>query len=198
MAVQLKLLTGSWRKESRVTGNRYTFTCILQAQSSLYTFKLQVIMRTEKCYEAIRRSNCPISSALDTIGDKWSLLILRDLMFTDKRTYGEFQASEEGIATNILATRLTTLESNGIISKAPDPENGRRSIYRLTEKGIDLLPVIVELNHWMMKWDAAASPCSDSLKDCGKSKATLITAQMQKLKKEHLGISPKSSVAVKV
>src|SRR5687767_1107985 len=99
------LLTGSWLRAVLIGENRFTFTCILQAQSSLYTFNLQVIMRTEKCYEAIKRSNCPISSALDTIGDKWSLLILRDLMFTDKRTYGEFQASEEGIATNILATR---------------------------------------------------------------------------------------------
>lgn len=143
-------------------------------------------MPPEKCYEPIRRSNCPISSALDTIGDKWSLLILRDLMFTDKRTYGEFQASEEGIATNILATRLATLESAGIISKSPDPENGRRSIYRLTEKGIDLLPVIVELNYWMMKWDKEASPCSESLKQCAKSKEEIIAARMQELREQHL------------
>jgi DNA-binding HxlR family transcriptional regulator len=143
-------------------------------------------MGTEKCYEAIRRSNCPISTALDTVGDKWSLLILRDLMFTDKRTYSEFQASEEHIATNILATRLATLEANDIISKSPDPDNGRRSIYSLTEKGIDLLPVIVELNHWMMKWDKAASPCNESLKNCGKSKQELIAERMKELRKKHL------------
>jgi DNA-binding HxlR family transcriptional regulator len=143
-------------------------------------------MGTEKCYEAIRRSNCPISTALDTIGDKWSLLILRDLMFTDKRTYGEFQASEEHIATNILAARLVSLETAGIISKAPDPDNGRRSIYSLTEKGIDLLPVVVELNHWMMKWDGAASPCNESLKNCGKSKAELIAKRIKELREKHL------------
>lgn len=147
-------------------------------------------MRTEKCYGAIRRSDCPISRALDTVGDKWSLLILRDLMFTDKRSYGEFQASAEHIATNILAARLATLESNGIIIKTPDPEHGRRSIYRLTEKGIELLPVIVELNHWMMKWDATASPCSESLKNCGKSKAELIAARMEELREQHLGVVP--------
>jgi DNA-binding HxlR family transcriptional regulator len=115
-------------------------------------------------------------------------------MFTDKRTYGEFQASEEGIASNILAARLTTLEANGIINKTPDPENGRRSIYRLTEKGIDLLPVIVELNHWMMKWDEAASPCNESLKNCGKSKAELIATRMQELQAKHLVLVPTDSL----
>ncbi len=143
-------------------------------------------MGTEKCNGAIKRSSCPISSALDTIGDKWSLLILRDLMFTEKRTYGEFQASEEGIATNILAARLVTLEANGIISKSTDPANGRRSIYRLTEKGIDLLPVVVELNHWMLKWDKGAMPCSESLKNCGKSKAEIIEERMKELRTTHV------------
>ena len=143
-------------------------------------------MSTEKCNGAIKRSNCPISSALDTIGDKWSLLILRDLMFTEKRTYGEFQASEESIATNILAARLVTLEANGIISKSTDPTNGRRSIYRLTEKGIDLLPVVVELNHWMLKWDKAAMPCSKSLKRSRKSKAEIIEERMKELRTTHL------------
>lgn len=147
---------------------------------------MQAIMRTEKCNGAIKRSSCPISSALDIIGDKWSLLILRDLMFTEKRTYGELQASEEGIATNILATRLSTLEEAGIVHKSPDPENGRRNIYRLTEKGIELLPVVVELNYWMLKWDSEAMPCSTSLKRSGKSKAELIAQQIRELKKLHL------------
>ncbi len=143
-------------------------------------------MGTEKCNGAIKRSSCPISSALDTIGDKWSLLILRDLMFTAKRSYGELQASEEGIATNILAARLVTLEANSIISKSTDPANGRRSIYRLTEKGIDLLPVIVELNHWMLKWDKGAMPCSKSLKRSRKSKAEIIEGRMAELRATHL------------
>lgn len=143
-------------------------------------------MSGEKCNRAIKRSNCPISSALDTIGDKWSLLILRDLMFTEKRTYGELQASEEGIATNILAARLVALEENGIVHKSPDPDHGRRNIYRLTEKGIDLLPVIVELSHWMQRYDPESAPCSDSLKSCKKHKAEVIAKRMKELRKEHL------------
>ncbi len=89
--------------------------------------------------------------ALDTIGDRWSLLILRDLMFTNKRSYGELQSSDEKIATNILATRLQSLEANGLIRKTVDPNNGRRSLYYLTEKGIDLLPVIIELSAMGLK-----------------------------------------------
>lgn len=143
-------------------------------------------MSQEKCNGPIKRSNCPISSALDTIGDKWSLLILRDLMFTEKRTYSEFQASEEGIATNILAARLSALEASGLIHKSADPDNGRRNIYRLTEKGIDLLPAVVELNHWMLRWDEEASPCDESLKDCGQRKAAFIEERMGALKKDHL------------
>ncbi|MEO8860581.1 MAG: helix-turn-helix domain-containing protein, partial [Ginsengibacter sp.] len=88
--------------------------------------------------EICRRSQCAINIALETVGDKWSLLILRDLMFTAKRSYGELQSSEEKIATNILASRLLSLEVKGLIRKAADPENGRRSLYYLTEKGIDL------------------------------------------------------------
>ena len=143
-------------------------------------------MNGEKCNRAIKRSNCPISSALDTIGDKWSLLILRDLMFTEKRTYGELQSSEEGIATNILAARLVALEENGVIHKSPDPEHGRRNIYRLTAKGIDLLPVIVELSYWMQRYDLDASPCSASLKSSRKHKAEVIAKRMKELRKEHL------------
>ena len=143
-------------------------------------------MNGEKCNRAIKRSNCPISAALDTIGDKWSLLILRDLMFTEKRTYGELQSSEEGIATNILAARLAMLEEHEIIYKSADPEHSRRSIYRLTEKGIDLLPVIVELSHWMQRYDPEAVPCSKSLKSHKKHKAEMIATRMKALRKEHL------------
>ncbi|MDQ6905184.1 MAG: helix-turn-helix transcriptional regulator, partial [Bacteroidota bacterium] len=110
--------------------------------------------------EICRRSQCAINIALETVGDKWSLLILRDLMFTTKRTYGELQSSEEKIATNILASRLLSLEAKGLIRKATDPENGRRSLYYLTEKGIDLLPVIIDLRIWAEKHDANAEGCT--------------------------------------
>lgn len=96
--------------------------------------------------KAQRRSNCPISFGLDIFGDKWSLLVLRDMTFFGKTTYGEFLASDEGIATNILADRLKTLEHAGIIKKKDDA-------YALTKKGQDLMPVLVEMAAWGVTHD---------------------------------------------
>jgi DNA-binding HxlR family transcriptional regulator len=86
--------------------------------------------------------------ALEQIGDSWSLLIVRDLMFKGFTRYADFLGAEEGIATNILADRLSKLEAGGIIAKLSDPEDGRRYVYSLTEKGIDLAPVLAELIVW--------------------------------------------------
>ena len=99
----------------------------------------------------IFRSDCPISTALDIFGDKWSLLIIRDLMFKDKNTYGDFLSSEEKIATNILADRLSLLEYAGIISKHKHPDSKAKILYKLTAKGIDLIPVLVEIIEWSEK-----------------------------------------------
>jgi DNA-binding HxlR family transcriptional regulator len=95
-----------------------------------------------------RRSKCPISSTLDIVGDKWTLLIVRDLMFDGKKTYGEFLRSREKIATNILADRLQVLEANGIVEKKAFPGNKTKNLYELTPKGIDLLPVLFEILLW--------------------------------------------------
>lgn len=141
----------------------------------------------QKEEELCRRSACAISMALENIGDKWSLLILRDLMFTDKRSYGELQSSEEKIATNILAARLLSLEANGLIRKAIDPNNGRRSLYFLTEKGIDLLPVIIELRQWAEKHYDAAEGCAQALKLTGKNRKELLADYKKKLKAMHCG-----------
>lgn len=92
------------------------------------------------------RSHCPISFALDIVGDRWTLLILRDLLMNEKQSYGELLASEEGIATNILADRLKWLEAHGIIEE-------RRRTYRVTAKGLDLLPMMVEMIAWSAKYD---------------------------------------------
>ncbi len=97
------------------------------------------------------RSTCPISSALDIVGDKWSLLILRDIMFSGKKTFGEFASSPEGIATNILSDRLGNLEKSGIITKGKLPNNKKANIYSLTEKGITFLPILVEVILWSNK-----------------------------------------------
>ncbi len=92
------------------------------------------------------------------LGDRWSLLIIRDLMFRGFRTYKEFLESEEGIATNILADRLQRLEDCGIITTEQDPTDRRKLIYRLTAKGIDLAPVLVELILWGARYEDTAAP----------------------------------------
>lgn len=107
-----------------------------------------------------RRSGCPISIALETIGDAWSLLIVRDLMFKDRRTYNEFLQGDEGIASNILADRLRKLEAAGIVDKQHDPSDARRFIYRLSAKGIDLAPVLVELVIWSARHEATDAPAA--------------------------------------
>ena len=99
-----------------------------------------------------RRSECPISLALDFLGDKWSLLIIRDMMFRGKSTFGEFLKSDEKIATNILADRLAVLERECIITKAAHPEKGNQFVYKLTPQGIDLMPVLFELVLWGDKY----------------------------------------------
>lgn len=99
------------------------------------------------------RSHCPISFGLDIFGDKWTLLVVRDLLLKGKKTYGEFLDSGEGIATNILADRLAWLEKQGIIRGSNDPRNRRSQIYRLTNKGTDLLPVLLEMIGWGAKYD---------------------------------------------
>jgi DNA-binding HxlR family transcriptional regulator len=101
----------------------------------------------------IRRSDCPVSYALDIIGDKWSLLIIRDLMFKGKKTYSEILNSEEGIATNILADRLSMLEAAGLLKSKKDINKKTRHIYVLTQKGIDLAPVMLEIVRWSANYD---------------------------------------------
>ena len=98
--------------------------------------------------ESMFRSGCPISSALDIIGDKWSLLIIRDMLFSGKKTYGEFASSSEKIATNILSSRLSMLEETGIITKGKLEGNKKTNIYSLTQRGKELLPIVMEIAIW--------------------------------------------------
>jgi DNA-binding HxlR family transcriptional regulator len=98
-----------------------------------------------------RRSDCPIVGALDLVGDRWSLVIVRDLMFKGLREYGQFLAAGERIATNILAERLERLTCAGLIERAEHPTDGKKYVYRLTEKGVDLAPLMIELAVWGAK-----------------------------------------------
>ena len=107
-----------------------------------------------------RRSDCPVHFGLEVFGDPWSLLIVRDLMFKARRTYMEFLRAEEGIATNVLADRLARLEQDGIVAAERDPATGRAVRYQLTAKGIDLMPMMLEVIAWSAKYDpgTAAEP----------------------------------------
>ena len=100
-----------------------------------------------------RKSDCPINYAMEIFGDRWTFLIVRDLMFKNKSHYNDFLQAEEKIATNILANRLQLLEENNIITKEIDPTHGSKWIYSLTPKGIDLLPLLVEMIVWSAKHD---------------------------------------------
>ena len=97
------------------------------------------------------RSPCPIANTLDILGDKWTLLVVRDLLFLGKRLYGEFMQSGEGIPTNILADRLKRLEETGLVTKEPYQSNPVRHQYRLTRKGAELFPVLRAIIRWANK-----------------------------------------------
>lgn len=105
-----------------------------------------------------QRSGCPISIALETLGDGWSLLIVRDLMFKGRTTFKDFLQAEEGIATNVLSERLQRLERAGILDKRRDSVDARRFVYRLTEKGMALAPVMVELVLWSSRFERTDAP----------------------------------------
>jgi DNA-binding HxlR family transcriptional regulator len=108
-----------------------------------------------------RRSDCPINFALELFGDPWSLLIIRDIVYFGKRTYGEFLASDEGMATNILASRLAHLEHQGLLLKKPSENDRRKDEYVLTDKGLDLIPLLVDMANWGADYDPETSAPAD-------------------------------------
>lgn len=129
-----------------------------------------------------KRSVCPLSCSLDIFGDKWSLLIIRDLMFSNKCTYNDFLKSEEGIATNILASRLKGLEENGLIEKAVHPDSKAKILYKLTVKAIDLLPIILELYIWSDKYMTIPADIKATIKEAKKDKEQFLKQLAKDLK----------------
>ena len=99
------------------------------------------------------RSYCPINLSLEIFGDTWTLLVLRDMMFAGKRHFRELLHSDERISSNILADRLARLVEQGLLTKADDPTHKQKAIYSLTEKGIALLPVVVQIGAWGSRWE---------------------------------------------
>ncbi|MFY9690050.1 MAG: helix-turn-helix domain-containing protein [Candidatus Acidiferrales bacterium] len=119
-----------------------------------------ILRRVPEKLRSKSRSGCPVSISLERFGDRWSLLIIRDLMVRGYRTFKEFQEAGEGIATNVLADRLRKLEAAGIITSEADKADGRRSNYRLTAKGIELAPVMLELLIWASRHEETGAPCA--------------------------------------
>jgi DNA-binding HxlR family transcriptional regulator len=110
------------------------------------------------------RSHCPICFSLDIVGDRWTLLVLRDLIIRRKRHFRDLLASEERIASNILTARLKQLEESGVVTRRPDPDNARQVIYEPTPKGLDLLPAMLEFARWGAKYDASTALPKDLLR----------------------------------
>jgi DNA-binding HxlR family transcriptional regulator len=117
-----------------------------------------------------RRSNCPIACALDCVGDRWTLVVLRDIIIVRRRHFQELLAGNEGIASNILASRLKQLEGAGMITRRRDPAEPKRVIYEATKKALDLLPVMIELIRWSMKYDPAAAAPAHFLRRLAKDR----------------------------
>lgn len=141
-------------------------------------------MRSRK--SSIKWYGCPIRFANGIFGDKWTLLIIRDLMFQGKHYYGEFLSDNEPISTNILADRLQKLESSGVISKSQDPENLVKKIYCLTEMGIELLSVMLEIVDWAEKFDEKTEVPKDFIQEYRKNRSAFIKKHKARLKTEHL------------
>lgn len=118
-------------------------------------------------------AGCPVRFGMSQFGDKWSFLIIRDLMFKRRRYYNEFLEAGEGISTNILASRLADLERNGIISKRQDTEKRSKNIYRLTEKGIELMPMMLAMIDWAEKYDEQTEVPAEFIQKLRESPETL-------------------------
>lgn len=127
------------------------------------------------------RSSCPVSFALDFFGDKWTLLVIRDMIFDQKRFYKDFQSSDEGIATNILSDRLKKLENNGIIRSAIFEQKRTQKEYFLTEKGKSLLPVLLEIMVWSYENDNSLNVTKEFVEKIKNNREEVIQYFMEKL-----------------
>ncbi len=121
------------------------------------------------------RSDCPISYALDFFGDKWTFLIIRDMVFDQKRFYRDFLSSKEGMATNILSDRLKRLEEIGIVKSRVFEEKKTMKEYKLTQKGMDLIPVLLETIAWSAKHQKGLNIPENFLKKMKKNREKLIS-----------------------
>jgi DNA-binding HxlR family transcriptional regulator len=131
-----------------------------------------------------RQSGCPVAFTLDTFGDKWSLLVLRDMFMNGKRYYGEFLESPEHVASNILADRLKRLEEARVITKNHDPENQKKYVYELTQKGVDLLPLMLEAITWGSKYLSGNTAPKEFLRRLKKDREAVTHEILESLKRK--------------
>ncbi len=145
------------------------------------------------------RSGCPINLTLEVMGDKWSLLVIRDIIFGNRRHFRELLTqSEEGIASNILSDRLKTLVEIGVLSKADDPTHKQKAIYSLTEKGIELLPVLAQMAAWGRKYLPVTEELSIRAQLLEEGGPKLWAEFMDELRELHLGIKQKKKAKISV
>ena len=137
------------------------------------------------------KSGCPINLTLEVVGDKWSLLIIRDMMFGNKRHYRELLRSEEGISSNILADRLRMLLARGIITKADDPTHLQKSVYSLTGQGIELLPVLAQMAVWGRKYLPVSEELAIRARLLEEGGPKMWRAFTEELRERHLGAPPR-------
>jgi DNA-binding HxlR family transcriptional regulator len=135
------------------------------------------------------RSGCPINLTLEVVGDKWSLLVIRDMMFGNRRHFRELLTkSEEGISSNILADRLKTLLDQGIITWADDPSHKQKGIYSLTEQGIELLPILAQMSGWGFKYLPVTEELGIRAKLLNEGGPKMWAEFMDELRETHLGV----------
>lgn len=133
------------------------------------------------------RSGCPINLSMEVLGDRWSLVILRDMIFGGKRHFRELLRSEEGISTNILADRLRALTKAGLITKSDDPSHKQKVLYSLTEMGIELVPLMAHLGAWGRRWLPVTEELSIRAELMEKGGPELWERFMAELRQQHLG-----------
>jgi DNA-binding HxlR family transcriptional regulator len=139
----------------------------------------------------IQRSGCPINLTLEVVGDKWSLLIIRDIMFGNRRHYRELLTkSDEGISSNILADRLKMLLEQGIITRQDDPSHKQKGIYSLTEQGIELLPILAQMASWGFKYLDVSEELGIRARLLSEGGPKMWTEFMDELRETHLGVRP--------
>jgi len=132
------------------------------------------------------RSHCPTNYAVEHFGDKWSLLIIRDLMFKGKRHYNEFFESDEKVSTSVLGDRLKQLEETGIITKGEDSVKKSRIKYSLTKKGLAMLPLMVDMIVWSGEFDKDTEAVDDFITQAKTRREELLSGLTSKLRSAHL------------